>query len=52
MMTVKQYADKRGLSVATIYSWIYRNQTGKNGFTFSKIGTVTMIEELKTKKQK
>lgn len=51
MMTVSEYAKKRGISIQTVYSWIYRNQTEKNGFTFKQIGSVKLIEELKAKKK-
>lgn len=51
LMTITDYAAKRHISAATIYSWIYRNQTEKNGFEVIKIGKVTLIKEL-TKKKK
>lgn len=50
MMTVKQYAEKRGKPVATVYSWIDRGKAEKNGFRVVQIGNVKLIEELKTKK--
>lgn len=46
MMTVKQYAEKRKVPVATIYSWISRSQAEKNGFRVVKIGSVSLIEEV------
>jgi transposase len=49
MMTVKQFAESRGISVQTVYTWIGRKQEKKNGFKVIKIGSVTMIKELKTK---
>lgn len=49
MMTVKQYADKREIPVATVYSWISRNQAERNGFRVIKIGKVSLIEEVKKK---
>lgn len=47
MITIKQFADEIGKPVATVYSWIYRNQTKKNGFTTVKIGSITMIKKIK-----
>lgn len=52
MMTVKQYADKRKKPVQTIYSWIARSQAEKNGFRVVKIGSVSLIEEIKLKPKK
>lgn len=52
MMTIKQYADKRDIPVATVYSWISRNQAEKNGFKVIKIGKVTLVEEIKKSKKR
>jgi hypothetical protein len=54
MMTVKQYAEKRKKPLQTIYSWIARGKSEKNGFRVVKIGSMSLIEEinLKPKKQK
>lgn len=49
MMTVKQFAENRGIPVQTVYTWISRKQEKKNGFRVIKIGSVTMIREVKTK---
>lgn len=49
MMTVSEYAEKRGVPVQTVYSWIYRNQAQKQGFKVKQIGSIKLIEELKTK---
>jgi hypothetical protein len=49
MMTIRQYAEKRGISVATIYSWISRSQDQKNGFKAIRFGSTIMVEEIKPK---
>jgi hypothetical protein len=50
MMTVKQFAEKRGKPVATVYSWIDRGKAEKNGFKVVQIGNMKLIEEIKLKK--
>jgi hypothetical protein len=50
-MTIKQFAEKKGVPVATVYSWIYRSQAEKNGFTTKQFGSVTMVEEIRVKKK-
>jgi predicted site-specific integrase-resolvase len=50
MMTVTEFAEKKGISAATVYSWIYRNQAERNGFKVLQVGKVKLIEELKKKK--
>jgi hypothetical protein len=45
MMTVKQFAESRGIPIPTVYTWIKRKQEKKNGFKVIKIGSVTMIKE-------
>lgn len=49
MMTIADYAEKRGVSIQTVYSWIYRNQSERNGFKVRQIGKVKLIEEMKIK---
>jgi len=51
MITVTDFAKKKEVSAATVYSWIYRNQTEKNGFRVHQIGKVKLIEEIKLKKK-
>jgi hypothetical protein len=51
MMTVSEFAEKKGVPLQTVYSWIYRNQAEKNGFKVVQIGSVKLIEELKSKKK-
>lgn len=46
LMTITDYAAKKGISTATVYSWIYRNQASKNGFEVVKIGKVSLIKEI------
>lgn len=43
-MTVKQFAESRGIPIPTVYTWIKRKQEKKNGFKVIKIGSVTMIK--------
>ena len=45
-MTVKQFAESRGIPIPTVYTWINRKQEKKNGFRVIKIGSVTMIKEI------
>lgn len=52
MMTITDYAAKRGISIMTIYSWIYRNQAEKNGFKVIRVGKLKLIEEIKPKSKK
>ena len=52
MMTITDFAAKRGISAQTVYSWIYRSQTEKHGFKVHQIGKVKLIEDLKAKKKK
>lgn len=52
MMTITDFAEKRKISAATVYSWIYRDQTEQNGFRVHQIGKVKLIEEIPTKKKK
>lgn len=47
MMTVKQFAELRGIPIPTVYTWIKRRQASKNGFKVIKIGSVTMIREMR-----
>lgn len=47
MMTVKQFAESRGIPIPTVYTWIKRRQASKNGFKVIKIGSVTMIREMR-----
>lgn len=47
MMTIAEFAEKRKVSVQTIYSWIYRNKQAENGFRVYQIGKVKLIEEIK-----
>ena len=49
MMTVAEYAEKRGVPIQTVYSWIYRSQSEKQGFRVKQIGSVKIIEEIKRK---
>ena len=51
MITVTDFAEKRGVSAATVSSWIYRNQAEKNEFRVHQIGKVKLIEDLKKKKK-
>lgn len=51
LMTVTDYAEKRGISAQTVYSWIYRGQAEKNGFKWQQVGKVKLIEEIKTTKK-
>lgn len=49
MITVKQFAEKRGVPLQTVYSWIYRDKTTENGFKVVQIGSIKMIQETKAK---
>lgn len=51
LMTITDYAEKRGLSPQTVYSWIYRGQAERNGFKVHQIGSVKLVEEIKSKKK-
>lgn len=51
LMTITDYAAKKGVTTATVYSWIYRNQAEKNGFEVVKIGKVSLIKEIAKKKK-
>ena len=51
MMTVAEYAEKRGVPIQTVYSWIYRRQTEKQGFRVRQIGSIKIIEEVSKKKK-
>lgn len=51
MMTIADFADKKGVSIQTVYSWIYRNQAERNGFRVHQIGKVKLIEETNKKKK-
>ena len=51
MMTVADFAKKRGVPIPTVYSWIYRNQAAVNGFKVVQIGSIKLIEELKVRKK-
>lgn len=52
MMTVKDFANKRGVTIQTVYSWIYRNQCAKNQFVVHQIGKIKLIEDLIKPKSK
>lgn len=49
MMTVAEYAEKRGVPIQTVYSWIYRKQAERRGFKVRQIGSVKLITELRKK---
>jgi hypothetical protein len=51
-MTITDFASKRGISAATVYSWIYRDQAEQNGFKVHQIGKVKLIEEIQIKKKR
>jgi len=50
-MTITDFAAKRGISIMTVYSWIYRNQAEKNGFKVIRVGKLKLIEEVTSKKK-
>jgi len=50
MMTIADFAAKRGVSIQTVYSWIYRNQAERNGFCVHQIGKMKLIKEISKKK--
>lgn len=43
LLTVAQYAKKRGVSKFTVYSWISRGQAEKQAFKAVKFGAITLI---------
>lgn len=45
MMTIRDFAEKRGVTIQTVYSWIYRNQLEKFDFTVHQIGKVKLVED-------
>jgi len=45
--SVAEYAKKRKTSKSTIYSWIAKKQTTKNGFKVIEIGTIKLIKPIK-----
>jgi hypothetical protein len=49
-MTVAEFASKKGVPLQTVYSWIYRGKTEKNGFKVVQIGSMKLIQELSKKK--
>ena len=49
LMTIADYASKKGIPAQTVYSWIYRGQAGANGFKVVEIGKVKLIREFKVK---
>jgi hypothetical protein len=51
MMTIRDFAAKRNVTIQTVYSWIYRNQSERFGFVVHQIGKVKLIEEIKAKKK-
>jgi len=51
MITVAQFAAKKGVNIQTVYSWIYRSQFEKNNFKVIQVGKVKLIEETKPKKK-
>lgn len=44
MITIAQFAKKKKVAKATVYSWIYRKQTQQHGFEVVKIGKVILIK--------
>jgi hypothetical protein len=51
MMTIADFAKKRGVPIPTVYSWIYRSQAAKNGFKVVQVGSIKLIQEIKIKKR-
>jgi hypothetical protein len=47
MKTVAQYAKEKKIPKSTIYSWIDRKQTARNGFEVVKVGNFKLIKPLK-----
>ncbi|HEY6950149.1 MAG TPA: hypothetical protein VI146_06025 [Nitrososphaeraceae archaeon] len=50
MITITEFALKRGVAASTVYSWIKRGQEERNNFQVIKIGKVNLIKEIKGKK--
>jgi len=50
MMSVKEFAKKRGVPKITVYKWIERGQEAQNGFKSKKISDYIVIEEIKPTK--
>lgn len=50
LMTITEFALKRGVAASTVYSWIEREQEERNNFQVVKIGKVNLIKEIKGKK--
>ena len=51
MMTVAEFAEKKGVPLQTVYSWIYRSKAEEHGFKVIQIGSVKLIEEVNKKKK-
>jgi len=47
MKTIAQYAKEKKIPKSTIYSWIERKQTTRNGFEVIKIGNIKLINPIK-----
>lgn len=50
LMTIADFAVKRGVAASTVYSWIDREQEEKNNFEVVKIGKVNLIKDKFKKK--
>lgn len=50
LMTIADFAIKRGVAASTVYSWIDREQEEKNNFEVVKIGKVNLIKDKSKKK--
>jgi predicted site-specific integrase-resolvase len=46
LMTVAEFAKKRGVSIVTVYSWIYRGKLKDNKFALKQIGKIKLIKDL------
>lgn len=51
MMTIAEYAEKRGVPIQTVYSWIYRSKAEEKGFKVIQVGSIKLIQELAKKKK-
>lgn len=52
LMTISDFAVKKGVAVQTVYSWIRRKRADKNGFKVVPVGSVLLIEPTTVAKQR